>query len=152
MIAAAVIGLVIVVGIALGVIVWSVKRGDRYVDDLLVAKDRSVVQTLRAERAEFEREKTETALISERTRAEALTDFVSHYAGETNETGDLDPDDVDGRVLRIARWWGEANAAGDQIRPGAARVVRDPAAPRASTADVHAGTGRDDTALMRPED
>jgi hypothetical protein len=134
-----------------GIIVWSVRRGDRFVDELLIAKDRSVKQTLTAERATFEADKANAAFIAERTRAEALTDFVSHYAGSTDANGDLDPDDVDGRVLRIARWWGQANAR-DPLPALPAGAVRDRQSAGASDADVLPRSERPGSELMRPED
>jgi hypothetical protein len=150
----ALIAALVVIAALVGVVVWSVRRGDARVDELHVANERAMTQTLAAERAQFEIEKRDIALASAAKRAAALKEYVSHYAEETDENADLAPDDVDGRVLRLAQRWEEADvpAAGGALRPAASGAVRRPEGAGATDPDVREAARRDDTDLMRPED
>lgn len=104
-----VITLAVALVAAMGVIVWLVRRGDVRVDQVLSKSEElnsahkdATDKTLVAERALFEKEKAEQALRDEEARSDALEDFISADAKETDPNADLAPDDVAGRVLRFA--------------------------------------------------
>ncbi len=106
----AVIALAVALVGAMGIIVWLVKTGNTRVDQVLAKSDQLsdarkeiVDKTLIAERALFEKEKATNALQYEQSRSDALEDFISADAKETNPTADLAPDDVAGRLLRFSR-------------------------------------------------
>ena len=120
MMTAAVIGLTVAVVGMVGVLVWLVRRGDVRVDEALDArreldraKDDLRAQTIKAERADFERTKAIEALESERRRADALEEFIADDAQETAPDAVLAPDDVAGRLLRFSR-----SATGRSVRTG----------------------------------
>jgi len=131
----AVITLAIALVGAMGVIVWLVRRGDARVDQVLVKSDELSsakleinVKTMIAERALFEKEKATQALIGERSRADALEEYISVDAQTKDPNADLAPDDIDGRMLRTSKRWGAANAkmsgTGDQVPSGTTSEVR----------------------------
>lgn len=104
------IALTIALAGAMGVIVWLVKRGDSRVDQVLVKSDelntaRKEItdKTLIAERALFEKKKAVDELMHEEARSDALEDFISVNAQETDPNADLAPDDMFGRVLRFSQ-------------------------------------------------
>lgn len=130
----AVITLAIALVGAMGVIVWLVRRGDSRVDQVLLkteelssAKLEIGVKTMIAERALFEKEKAEQALVIERARANALEEYISADAQTKDPNADLAPDDVDGRMLRFSQRWAAASAkvsgTGNQVPAGTTSEV-----------------------------
>ena len=114
----AIVSALVVIAMCVASIVYLVRRGDKRVDQVLalseiVSATREMLsdKTMVAERALFEKEKSDAALIGERERANALQEFISHDAQQSDPGVPLDPSDVDGRVLRIAETWRRANAA-----------------------------------------
>jgi hypothetical protein len=116
--------------VAVGSIVWLVSRAGALTDRLLEARDNAGTNAVAAERARFDADKATQALVGEKARADALQEYISHDAKQTDPAAALAPDDVDGRVLRIAQRWGGANVSGatDQARPGTTGDVH-PSAP-----------------------
>lgn len=67
-------------------------------------------------------------LQAQTARADALQEFISHEAKQTDPGSGLDPDDVAGRVLRLSQRWAAAvPASRGADGSGAAAAVRDPA-------------------------
>lgn len=129
-----------VIAALVGVLVWAVRRGDAMAGALITAREQVEAESRRAnvlqvqmERARFEAEKATDALAHERARANALEEYVSTEAMETDDEADLDPDDLAGRLVRFSRRWKTAvpgaATAGDPLRAGQAPPVH----PGAST-------------------
>lgn len=105
-----VITLAVALVASMGVIVWLVRLNNSRIDQLLnvegfltSALKEGMEKTLIAERALFEKEKSVSALTDEQARSDALEDFISANAQETDPNADLAPDDVFGRVLRFSQ-------------------------------------------------
>lgn len=102
---------------------------------------------LELERKTFELDKATAVIASERVRIDALEEYVSSKAFETNPNADLDPADDAGRLLRLSRKLGAVAAEahpGSPVPAVAAGEVRD-----APGAEVVHGAGADD--LLKPE-
>lgn len=105
-----VITLAVALVASMGVLVWLVRLNNSRIDQLLsveglltsALKD-AMEKTLIAERALFEKEKAVSSLTDEQARSDALEDFISANAQETDPNADLAPDDVFGRVLRFSQ-------------------------------------------------
>ena len=117
----AVVALSVVVAGALSLIAWLVHSSSKRTDQTIKGYDvrdelRAEVTklTLESERAKYEAIAATAALTAERKRADALEEFISHEAFETDPSAPLAPDDVAGRLLRFSRTVaGEAAPAGD---------------------------------------
>lgn len=105
-------------GIVLGVVIlglgglvgWLVYRGDQHVRGALNASDIVAAtreelgkQVLEGERLRFELKQTKASLDHYRTLTKNLEDYVATQAFETDESADLAPDDVAGRLVRVVR-------------------------------------------------
>jgi hypothetical protein len=136
---------------AIGALVYIARRAELRVDSLLAtwnelraAQVDAGAKTLDAERARFESAQLTKDLAHETARANALEEYIAHDAGSTDPNALLAPDDIGGRVLRVAQRWrlatGATGAAGD-VPADARQTV--PAAPTASTTAT--------TAVLKPE-
>lgn len=133
---AAIVALALVLASLVGVVIYLVRRGDAFVDQLLATRDSQTKAVLAAERADYDKKQSDVALASEKTRANALEEFISHDAQETDPAATLAPDDVNGRVLRISRAWGAVHSAAGQAGPATTGAVSDHAAPAAPVPHV----------------
>ena len=124
------LGLVAMLTVALVVTVLSWRSAASSRDDLstqLIASVRSDSQRAIDDQAKAAQiAQLQLALQASTARADALQEFISHEAKQTDPSAGLAPDDVAGRVLRLSQRWGASvPAAGDPPRPAAAAPVRD---------------------------
>lgn len=126
-------------------LVWMMHTTNTRVDETLAAsdvlsktRDELGQERLAASEARFEIAQTKTALASETARADALEDFISHEARDTDAKTPLAPDDVAGRVFRLSQRWGAVStgAAGGSVPAVSGGAVHDAPAPAAPGSGV----------------
>lgn len=141
--------LAIVIATLVGALVWMMHTANKRVDEVLAGSDmlsktRDELEQANVATSEsrFEIAQIKMALASEKARADALEDYVSHDAKETDAHVPLAPDDVASRVLRLSQRWGAAVPAGtsasSSVPAVAGGAVHDaPAAGTSGDGDVH---------------
>jgi hypothetical protein len=109
------------------VVHWGMKAKDGQIAASTKAGDERALRmdaNAKQERTAFELEQTKQALAAESKRADALEEVLRDEVNESPNP-DLARTDVRGRLLRVARSWGEANRPGGSVPADPAKAVPD---------------------------